>query len=144
MSWFHRDSPRTVEDAVFGILTLKRRFGWEGEVASPVPGERISVSISRAEEGPTAIDRQVCVEFVTNYPSLVPSLKVEVFKLLESSLRLPEWEGPNPGSADELWSMLRLEAVSMGSEKPLELLFAFRGDEWPDAMFRIAVDGKHV
>jgi hypothetical protein len=75
---------------------------------------------------------------------LVPSLKVELFKLLEPGLRRPEWEGPNPGSADGLWSMLRLEAVSVVPEKPLELLFAFRGDVWPDAMFRIAVDGTHV
>ena len=113
-------------------------------MASPVPGEKISVSISRAEQGPTAIDRQVFTEFVANYPSLVPSLKVELFKLLEPSLKVARWEGPNPGSAEEFWPMLRLEAVSVIPEKPLELLFAFRGDEWPDAMFSIAVDGRQV
>lgn len=144
MAWFRRESPRTVDDPVFGTLTLRRRSDWEGEVASPTPGETLAVSISRPSEPPTTADREVFAEFVADYSRLVPALSSELFKLLDPSARTPGWDGPSPRTADELWRMLRLESLHIQPGRPLELLFAFRGDVWPDAMFTVAVAGTDV
>lgn len=92
-------------------------------MVSPAGDEKLSVSISRMEQNPTVEDRRVFTEFATNYPLLVPLLSAELFKL---------------------WRMLRLEVVYIFPRKPLQLLFAFRGDVWPDAIFNVAVDGTHV
>ncbi len=144
MTWFRREAPRTMDDPVFGALTFDRRSGWEGKVASPTPGEKLSVSISRLDEPPNAEDRRVFTEFIARYSGLVPGLGSELFKLLEPSVRIPGWEGPSPRTADELWPMVRLESLHISPERPLELLFSFRGDVWPDAMFNVAVDGTNV
>ena len=144
MTWFRREPPRTVADPVFGALTLRRRSDWEGDVAAPTPGETLSVSIARPDEPPTADDRQLFTEFVASYPRLVPTLSSELFRLLDSAVRVPGWEGPSPRTADELWQMLRLESLRIQPGRPLELLFAFRGDVWPDAMFTVAVQGMDV
>ncbi len=144
MTWFRREAPRTVDDSVFGALTFSRRSAWEGEVASPTPGEKLSVSISRIEEPPTAEDQRVFTEFVARFSRLVPALSSELFKLLEPSLRIRGWDGPSPRTAEELWHMVRLEWLFISPGQPLELLFAFRDDVWPDAMFNVAVDGTNV
>jgi hypothetical protein len=144
MAWFRREAPRVVDDSVFGTLTLSRRSVWEGSVASPAPGETLAVSIERGEEPPTAQDQRAFTDFVARYPSLVPALSSELFKLLEPSLRSHGWEGPSPRTAGELWRMVQLEALYITPGQPLELLFAFRDDVWPDAMFNVAVDGTAV
>ena len=144
MPWFRREAPRTVVDPVFGTLILNRRSGWEGRVAAPTSGDTLAVSIARFPEVPNDEDRRVFADFVASYSRLVPSLASELFKLLEPSLRIPSWKGPSPRTSEELWNMVRLESLYFSSGRPLELLFAFRGDVWPDAMFNVAVDGTNV
>jgi hypothetical protein len=144
MTWFRRNAPRMVDDPVFGTLTLARGSDWEGKVASPTPGERLAVSIARPNEVPTAEDRKVFTEFVASYSLLVPALSSELFKLLDPTVRTPDWEGPSPRTADELWRMVRLEALHIQPGRPLELMFAFRDDIWPDAIFNLAVEGRDV
>jgi len=121
-----------------------RRADWEGEVAAPTPGETLSVSISRPNEPPTADDRKVFTEFVASYSRLVPALSSELFTLLDPTVRIPGWEGPRPRTADQLWRMVRLESLHIQPGRPLELMFAFRDDVWPDAMFNVAVEGRDV
>jgi hypothetical protein len=101
----------------------------------------MSILVARTEEGPTDADRQRLLAFRSSYPEIVPSLKAELWRLFEPSVNLPDWDGPNARTPDELWEMLQLESASIYPDKPLELLFAFRGDAWPDAMFSVAVDG---
>lgn len=144
MRWFGRKAPRTVDDPVFGRLTLRQHSGWYGEVSSPISGERLVVSISSLDEPPGAQDRQAFSEFVARFPQLVPALSSELFELLEPSTRIPGWEGPTPETAEELWKMVRLESLHISTGRPLELLFAFRGEVWPDAMFTVTVDAANV
>lgn len=144
MTWFRREALRTVDDPTFGTLALTRRSGWEGEIASPIPGETLSVSTSRLDGPPTAEDRKVFTEFVASYSRLVTALSSELFTLLESSIRIPGWEGPSPRTADGLCPMVRIESLHIQPGRPLELMFAFRDDVWPDAMFIVAVDGRGV
>jgi hypothetical protein len=92
MSWFRREAPRTVDDPVFGTLNLNRRIGWEAQVAAPTPSEKLVVAISRFADAPNDDDRRVFADFVANYSHLVPALSLELFKLLEPSLRIPEWD----------------------------------------------------
>jgi hypothetical protein len=117
---------------------------WEGEVTSPTPGERLAVSVARPNEAPTAEDRKVFTEFVASYPLLVPALSSELFKLMDPAVRTQGWEGPSPRTENELWRMVRLEVLHIQPGRPLEVMFAFRDDIWPDAMFNVAVDGGNV
>jgi len=144
VAWFRRKAPCTVDDPVFGTLSLSRRSVWEGQVGSPVPGETLLVSLSRADEAPTPEDRRAFTEFVASYSSLVPALMSELFKLLEPSIRTPGWGGPSPLTANELWRMVRFESLHLSPGQPVELLFAFRDDVWPDAMLSVAVKGTSV
>jgi len=144
MGWFRREAVRTVDDPVFGTLRHNRRSGWQGRVASPNPHETLLVSIARFDDPPDAEDRRVFTEFVANYSRLVSPLASELFKLLEPSLHSPGSVGPKSQTPNELWNMVRLESLYLVPGRPLELLFAFRGDVWPDAMFSVAVDGTTV
>ncbi len=134
----------TVDDRVFGKLILNARIGWEGQIASPAPDEKIGITVLRLEEPPNAEDQRVFTDFLANYSRLVPTLALALFKLLESTLRTPDWDGPRPLTPEELWTMVRLEGVFLTPGQPLELLFAFRGDLSPDAVFNVAVEGMDV
>jgi hypothetical protein len=114
--------------------SLNRRSGWEGKVAAPTRGEKLSVCVSRLGEPPNAEDRRAFTEFVARYSGLVPVLSSEPFKLLGPSIQIPGWEGPSLHAAEELWPMVRLESLHISPGRPLELLFAFKGDVWPDAI----------
>ena len=59
-------------------------------------------------------------------------------------MRVPDWEGPRPESAMALREMLELSNVTYLRDGTSELLFAFKGDVWPDAMFIVEIRGGKV
>ena len=54
------------------------------------------------------------------------------------------WEESWPTTEEELWRMLELNCVTIGPSSAIELLYAFAGEVWPDAMFTVEVIREQV
>lgn len=144
MGFFRRTPPPRITDPVLGTLEYHKGRGWEGAVAVPGEADPVLVSFERGPEGPTEKDREVVARLLSRYPSLVPALRDALFLLWNPMLALPDWEGPRAATPDALWSIVQLNCILLPPTGPAELLFAFRGDVWPDAMFTVAIDGDSV
>jgi hypothetical protein len=142
MSIFGGTRPQ-LSDAVFGSLVL-RRHGWEGTIRSPAGEGTIWVRIERQKEGPQDADRTAMSALRGRYAALLPALADVLFSLWEPGANEPMWEKSWPTTHDELWSMLQLEGASIRKTGSVELLFSFKGEVWPDAMFNVEVNGAHV
>jgi hypothetical protein len=56
----------------------------------------------------------------------------------------PTWSRRSPRARERLTLAARVEVLHVQPGRPLELMFAFRDDIWPDAMFNVAVEGWDV
>ena len=83
-------------------------------------------------------------EFLANYASIEASLRSALFSLWEPGLAEPLWERSWPTTEEELWRMLKLSSLEVQPDGKLQLLYAFKGEVWPDAMFTIEVQGAQV
>jgi hypothetical protein len=141
---FSRTKPPQVTDPVLGELTLGRH-GWEGRmIASPEAAGTISLRVERTEGAPEEADRAAVVAVLRGYQELVPELKVALFQLWQPYIEEPLWDGSWPATAQALWAMLQLEGATVRRSGAVDLLYAFKGDVWPDAVFNVQVNGGSV
>jgi hypothetical protein len=143
MGIFRRSASAAIVDPVFGRLT-QTKLAWQGEVPSPTGQSNVLLSVERGAEGPTAEDRAAYSAFVENYPALTSKLRAGLFELWRPGLASGLWEEQWPTTAETLWAMLELSSLCIPPGGKLELLYAFGGDVWPDAMFILCVEGKQV
>ncbi|MBI5092208.1 MAG: hypothetical protein HZB26_07135 [Candidatus Hydrogenedentes bacterium] len=141
-----RPSPIIREYPVFGRVRFSRRLSlWEGEqeIHFPPISDSILFSIECGESGPTESHQQVFECLKRNYDGLTASIAGELYRRYSPT---PEYEAehmPYPRSASEMWSMVKLQSLTIGADS-VELLYAFRPEmKWDDAMFTVLVeDGK--
>jgi hypothetical protein len=134
---------RQVNDPLFGVLRQKKNW-WDGEVAWPHGGQRISLSVCRLPDEPTQADRDAYQSLCENYSGLLPAIRQSLFELWGPVPPEANWDGPRPSSPQELFDMLELGSLFIEPNGRVELLFAFAGDTWPDGMFTVAVQGNAV
>jgi hypothetical protein len=143
MGLFSRSKPAEVHDPVFGTLKWSKDH-WTGVVPSPIGKGTVLVSVARDVAGPRPEDGVTYQRFAANYSALTPKLSAALFVLWEPGLSEPLWEESWPSTEKELWRMLELSSLEVQQDGTLELLYAFRDDVWPDAMFTLAVQGAQV
>jgi hypothetical protein len=143
MGIFSRSASPAKVDPVFGRLT-QSKLAWQGEVPSPTGQSNVLLSVERGAEGPTAEDRAAYSAFVDNYPALRSELRDGLFELWRPGIGDALWEEQWPTTAEALWAMIELSSLCIQPGGKLELLYAFGGDVWPDAMFTLRVEGKQV
>lgn len=117
---------------------------WNGEVPSPAGNGSILLSVARDASGPQPEDGVAFKEFLASYSALAPKLSSALFALWEPGHSEPLWEESWPSTEQELWRILELNSLEIQPGGKLELLYAFKGDVWPDAMFTLAVQGSQV
>jgi hypothetical protein len=127
------------EDAVFGRL-VRDSHGWTVET----PEENLPlISLVAGDDGPTDAQRSAHQRLQSQLNDLAGDLAAALYELYAPYLDIPHWEGPRPDSATALRDMLELSSVRYLKDGIPELLFAFKGDLWPDAMFTVEIrDGK--
>jgi hypothetical protein len=143
MGLFDRSKPTEVHDPVFGVLKWSKAR-WSGEVVSPTGNGTVTVAIARDAAGPKLEDGAAYRELSANYSALAPKLSAALFALWEPGLAEPLWDESWPSTEAELWRMLELCSLEINQGETLVLLYAFKGDVWPDAMFTVAVHGAQV
>ena len=137
--WKHRAVTR--DDAVFGRI-VRDRHGWSVE-ASDSEQHPYLISVAAGDEGPTEAQRLAHQRLQSQLRDFTDDLTAALYELYTPYLDVPDWEGPRPGSATALREMLELSSVRYLEDATPALLFAFKGDVWPDAMFSIEIrDGR--
>jgi hypothetical protein len=127
----------TLDDLVFGRLTRDRDC-WLAE--PPVVGaDRPLVSVVAGEEGPSDAQRSAYQQFQKQLVGLREEISEALYQLYTPYLGVADWQGPRPDSASHLRAMLEFSSVRFLEEGAPELLFAFKGDIWPDAMFIVEI-----
>ena len=138
--WKRRSATR--DDPVFGRLS-RDRGGWL--VVSSTLGPNLPVvSIDADEKGPSDLQRSAYQQLQSQLVVLAEQLSQALYELYAPYLDVPNWEGPRTDSASHLRAMLELSSVRILQEGVSELLFAFKGDVWPDAMFVIEIRDEKV
>jgi hypothetical protein len=143
MGIFSRSASPAMVDPVLGRLT-QTKLAWQGAVPSPTGASNVLLFVERGSKGPTAEDRAAYSAFVESYPALTSELQAGLFELWRTGIAEPLWEEQWPTTAEALWLMLELSSLSIQPGGKLELLYAFGGDVWPDAVFTLLVEGKQV
>ena len=142
MALFGKAPRPRISDPAFGTLTLGPS-GWSGD-APWLDGQHILVSVERGDAGPLDEDRTAFLDLTSNYRALAPGLQQALFALWTPGLGQPLWEESWTTTPEALWQMLELSSVAIRSNGKIELLFAFAGEVWPDAMFNVEVSGSQV
>lgn len=126
---------------MFGRLA-RDRDDWVVEI-SGLRSSLPRVSVLAGEEGPSDVQRSAYRQLPAQLVDLADELSAALYQLYAPYSDVPSWEGPRPESASHLREMLELSSVRFLEEGTPELLFAFKGDVWPDAMFIVEIrDGK--
>ena len=128
-------------DAVFGRI-VRGKHGWTLEVSDSEGGSP-SVSLIAGDDGPSDAQRLAHQQLQSQLGVFAGDLTAALYELYSPYLAVPDWDGPRPGSATDLREMLELSSVTYLEDATLELLYAFKGDVWPDAMFTVEIrDGR--
>ncbi|MFP8779819.1 hypothetical protein [Hydrogenophaga sp. RWCD_12] len=143
MKLFGRSSRKQATDPSLGLLT-QDRHGWSGSVAGPDKTQRIWLRIDGTDDAPNeSIGRAVLV-CLGNYASLSAPLSRALFSLWQPYLDEPLWGDECPTSPEMLWAQLQLEGVEVQRSCEIVLVYAFKGEVWPEAVFSVQVDGTDV
>lgn len=142
MVWWKKARPsRTIDDPVLGSLALERG-GWRGHVTVPGEDGPALLCVRAGPAGPGEVERLAFARLLEAFPSQADSIAAALFELYRPYLEVPEWNGPMASSAAQLRRMLELSVITIEGSHPDELIFGFRGDQWPDASFVIQFDGS--
>jgi hypothetical protein len=128
----------TREDPVFGRI-VRGRDDWTVAASA-----RPLISCAADDGGPTDAQRCAHQRLETQLRDFAGDLSNALYELYAPYLALPDWDGPRPDSASALRELLELSSVRYLRDGTPELLFAIKGDVWPDAMLIVEIRGGKV
>lgn len=140
MGWWKARPGKTIDDPVLGSLELKRGE-WRGRKTVPGEDAPALLCVRAGPAGPGEAERLAFARLLEALASHADSISAVLFELYRPYLDVPDWNGPMASSATQLRPMLELSVITIDGNQPEELLFGFRGDQWPDATFVIQFDG---
>jgi hypothetical protein len=124
-------------DSVFGTV-LRDRHGWKAEVPSPSGVGTIEVRGGGAQgDLPNEQSRHAFRDVVSSYRSAIPKLQAALFSLWGPELQSGKWDESAPSTAEALWAMLELEAITVEPNGTSRLHYGFSGEFWPDASLAV-------
>ena len=137
-------SPRTqLSDPILGVLT-QGRHGWSGSLAGPDGSQRIWLRIDSKDNVPKESIGRAILTCLTNYSELSAPLRHALFALWRTYLDEPLLEKDYPTSPEKLWTQLQLEGIEVQRSGKIVLVYAFKGEVWPDVVFSVQVEGTEV
>ena len=143
MKLFGRSSKRQVTDPNLGVLT-QDKHGWSGSLAGPGDTPRIWLRIDGADNVPNERLGRAVVACLSNYAAISAPLSLALSSLWQPYLDEALWEDEYPTSPEMLWAQLQLEGIEGQPSGEIVLLYAFKDEMWPDAVFSVQVDGADV
>lgn len=143
MRLFGRASRKQITDPNLGLLT-QDRHGWSGCLPWPDGTQCISLRIESAGDPPNGSIGAAVLACLDNYSALSTRLSGALFSLWQPNLAEPLWEDEWPTSPEMLWSQLQLDGIEVKRSNEIVLLYAFKGEIWPDAIFSVQVNGADV
>src|SRR4029453_7956269 len=138
--WRRRAKAR--EDAIFGRI-VRDRHGWTVEASGSDKNHPV-ISLIGGDDGPTDAQRLAHQQLPRQLNEFAEDLTSALYELYAPYLDLSDWEGPRPDSAKALREMVELSSITYLEDGVPELLFAFKGDLWPDATFVVEIRGGKV
>ncbi|MGS5089323.1 hypothetical protein ACVC7V_22820 [Hydrogenophaga sp. A37] len=130
-------------DPNLGLLTQDRR-GWSGHLPWPDSSQRISLRIESTGEPPNDSVGTAVWACLGNYSTLSGRLRSAPFSLWQPYVAQRLWEEEWPTSPEMLWAQLKLDGIEVQRSGEIVLLYAFKGEVWPDAIFSVQVSGADV
>ena len=135
--------PGTFNDPLFGALTRQDGL-WSGQLTwdhTPTP---FSLTVHRANEVPSQVDRTVFEALRCAYPALRSSLQGAVHDLWSGARKAHADELPDLGGSLDLWARLQLQGVGLHEDGHAQLIFGFTDPTLPDGAFIVSVHGTEV
>jgi len=143
MRLFGQSNRKQVTDPNLGLLT-QDRHGWSGNVAGPDGMQSIWLRIDGAGDAPNESIGRAVLACLANYSALTLQLNSALFSLWQPYLDDPLWEDEYPTAPEMLWTQLQLEGVEVQRSGEIVLIYAFKDELWPDAVFSVQIDGSDV
>ncbi len=118
--------PKLSDESVFGPLKFHSRYSeWTGRF--PYEANRtVELNVCAGPDGPTPSQITLFVELRDRYPLLIGLLKNELLRIYSDEPIEMQLDHPMPQNADDLWSKVVFDYVTIHDEgHSPELAFAF-------------------
>src|SRR5262245_59083125 len=134
---------RTLQDPILGTIRYDGT-DWKATDAIARESDSVLVAMESGEEGPNDSHRSAFQRLAGELALHHEAISAALFDLYRPYQEFDAWQGPRAQSPEILRTMLELSNVRIDVGGVIELIFGFRGDRWPDAMFVLELDARGV